>query len=389
MRSIELFTGAGGLALGMHAAGFKHVALVELNKHAHSTLIENQRRNTIPGIESWDIVHSDVAKIDYSKYANIDVLAGGVPCQPFSGGGKQLGRDDPRNMFPEFIRAVKALRPRAFIIENVKGLMWPNFRDYFKYIQLELTAPLESRKHKEKWQQHKNRLETLLSEANRPSGDLEYNVYAKTLNAADFGVPQRRERVFIVGFRKELNIRWEYPEPTHSLKQLLYDQSSYGSYWRRHGKRAPKLTPHLRTADELAKSTASSWVTVRDVISSMPKPTRKDDGDRFGHVLVDGARAYPGHTGSQLDLPAKTLKAGVHGVPGGENMVVLDDGTVRYFTIREAARLQSFPDDWLFTGSWSEHIRQLGNAVPVELARCVAASVASSLREHNQRDRAA
>jgi len=93
------------------------------------------------------------------------------------------------------------------------------------------------------------------------------------------------------------------------------------------------------------------------------------------HRFQPGAKIYPGHTGSPIDLPAKALKAGVHGVPGGENMMVKDDGSVRYFTIRESARLQTFPDEFEFSGSWSEAMRQLGNAVPVDLAHKVTASV--------------
>jgi len=100
----------------------------------------------------------------------------------------------------------------------------------------------------------------------------------------------------------------------------------------------------------------------------------------FDHTFQPGARSYPGHTGSPLDVPSKTLKAGVHGVPGGENMLRREDGSVRYFTVRESARLQTFPDDYRLRGAWSETMRQLGNAVPVELAAAVADQIASTLR---------
>jgi DNA (cytosine-5)-methyltransferase 1 len=120
---------------------------------------------------------------------------------------------------------------------------------------------------------------------------------------------------------------------------------------------------------------------VRDALRDLPDPEcQKIDGRRLNdHYLQPGAKAYPGHTGSLLDLPAKTLKAGDHGVPGGENMMVRLDGSVRYFTIRESARLQTFPDGYRFHGSWTETMRQLGNAVPVALARAVGASVATQL----------
>ena len=124
-------------------------------------------------------------------------------------------------------------------------------------------------------------------------------------------------------------------------------------------------------------ATPLAWQTVRDAIADLPSPRRHNSFKN--HVFVDGARAYVGHTGSRLDDPAKTLKAGAHGVPGGENMVVLPDGSVRYFTIREMARMQTFPDDYQFCGSWGQTIRQLGNAVPVRLAETIARSVAFAL----------
>jgi len=120
------------------------------------------------------------------------------------------------------------------------------------------------------------------------------------------------------------------------------------------------------------------WRTVRDALEGLPEPHEKGS-HLLNHRLQIGARAYPGHTGSPLDLPAKTLKAGDHGVPGGENMLVRPDGSIRYFTVRESARLQTFPDGYELHGSWSEAMRQLGNAVPMHLGRAVAASVAEHL----------
>jgi DNA (cytosine-5)-methyltransferase 1 len=121
------------------------------------------------------------------------------------------------------------------------------------------------------------------------------------------------------------------------------------------------------------------WRTVRDAIADLPDPETKAALKVPNHMFQGGARSYPGHTGSPLDLPAKTLKAGDHGVPGGENMLVKANGDVRYFTVRESARIQTFPDGFRFHGSWSETMRQLGNAVPVLLAQRVASSVAEKL----------
>jgi DNA (cytosine-5)-methyltransferase 1 len=117
------------------------------------------------------------------------------------------------------------------------------------------------------------------------------------------------------------------------------------------------------------------WRTVRDAIAGLGEPNGKN-----WHVLQPGARAYPGHTGSVLDEPAKALKAGDHGVPGGENMMVLDNSGVRYFTVREAARLQGLPDEWSFATSWTESMRQIGNAVPVQLSEAIGDWMADTLR---------
>jgi DNA (cytosine-5)-methyltransferase 1 len=121
------------------------------------------------------------------------------------------------------------------------------------------------------------------------------------------------------------------------------------------------------------------WLTVRDAIGDLPDSEKKPRSGIANHTFNPGARSYAGHTGSPLDEPAKTLKAGDHGVPGGENMLARVDGSVRYFTVREAARLQTFPDDYTFCGAWTEAMRQLGNAVPVRLAETVARSVAETL----------
>jgi DNA (cytosine-5)-methyltransferase 1 len=206
---------------------------------------------------------------------------------------------------------------------------------------------------------------------------LRYDVHARLLNAADHGAPQRRERVFFVGFRADLEIDWRFPPSTHGRDALLRDQAS-GAYWDRHGLPRPK-TPRARLAG--MDSALLPWRTVRDALDGLPDPERDPTADTIpNHRFQPGARSYPGHTGSDLDSPAKTLKAGVHGVPGGENMLRRPDGSIRYFTIRETARLQTFPDDYVFHGAWSEAMRQLGNAAPVLLARAVGGAVAEALR---------
>ena len=384
LKSLELFTGAGGLALGTHLAGFDHVGLLEWNHDACNTLRLNAAANALPGINHWQVEEADIKSVDFARFRGVELVAGGVPCQPFSIGGKHKGMDDSRDMFPDFVRAIRTLQPRAFIVENVKGLLRQSFRNYFSYIVLQLTHPDVGRKPKETWEDHLKRLEDFHTRG-RFKG-LNYNVVFRLLNAADFGVPQTRERVFIVGFRSDVGVDWHFPEPTHSEEALLRAQFITGDYWTRHGIRKPK---NLRTpgAGVLARAAseemfpAAPWKTVRDAISDLPKPSdSREHPEIANHRVNPGARAYVGHTGSFIDWPSKTLKAGVHGVPGGENMIAFSDGSVRYLTVREAARVQTFPDRWRFEGAWSEAMRQLGNAVPVELAGVVAKSVAEKLQ---------
>ena len=384
MRSVELFAGAGGLAIGMANAGFHHAAVIEKDHDACETFRENQRHH-MHSVEEWPLYEGDVRLFDYSALRDVMVVSGGPPCQPFSLGGKHRGYLDKRDMFPEAVRAVRELRPKAFIFENVKGLLRETFASYFEYVHLQLTHPGLVRRKSETWSEHRARLERHHTSRKTKS---EYNVVFRLLNAANFGVPQRRERVFLVGFRSDLGVEWNFPEETNSEDELLRSKWITGEYWERHSvakKQRPRLAERqmlriekLRRG-ELFQSRKAPWLTVRDVISDLPDPQKSSSKSIANHTFNFGARSYPGHTGSPLDEPAKTLKAGDHGVPGGENMLARADGTVRYFTVREAARLQTFPDDYTFRGPWTEAMRQLGNAVPVRLAETVARSVAQTL----------
>lgn len=208
----------------------------------------------------------------------------------------------------------------------------------------------------------------------------------RVLNAADYGIPQQRERVFIVGFRSDSGERWSFPKATHSYDALLRSQFGTGSYWEAHKVKKSQREQHYeRVRNGLSRRMGSDdaellpWMTLRDAICDLPDPSSRAARSILNHTIQPGARPYPGHTGSPLDLPAKTLKAGDHGVPGGENMINFGDGRYRYFTVRESARIQTFPDGYLFHGSWTETMRQLGNAVPVRLAQVVGASVAMQL----------
>ena len=286
-------------------------------------------------------------------------------------------------MIPEFMRAIRELRPRSFLFENVKGLTRKTFRNYLRYLLLQFAHPDVDKDNDSTWEDHLARLEEVDLRGSRDG--LHYRVRSGVLNAADFGVPQVRHRIFIVGFRNDVGTDWRFPNPTHSLERLLHDQWISCEYWEERNLPAPSQPPAryrsaIRRISSLFPPIEEAWVTLRDAIADLPKPGRNGTEPKIlNHRFQPGARPYVGHTGSPLDVPAKTLKAGVHGVPGGENMIVFEDGSVRYLTIREAARVQTFPDEWRFLGAWSEAMRQLGNAVPVRLATLLGSSVAMSL----------
>lgn len=395
MNVVELFAGAGGLAMGVSLAGFQPRAVIEWDRWACDTIRENAERG-FPLVRDWPLTEGDVRDFDFEALEDkIDLVAGGPPCQPFSLGGKHRAHEDRRDMFPTTVDVVRRLRPKAFIIENVKGLTRTAFTNYFEYTILQFTFPEIVRRRGEDQLDHLARLEQARTSHRRRG--LAYEVVWRVINAADHGVPQIRERVFIVGFRDDLAAKWSFPEPTHNSDSLHEVQWITGEYWDRH-EVATKHRPapperHAKRIEKLRQSnlrpilTHKPWRTVRDGLMGLPDPRAANDGRiLFNHRYQQGARRYKGHTGSPLDLPAKALKAGVHGVPGGENMMVLEDGSVRYLTVREAARIQTFPDGYIFHGSWSETMRQLGNAVPMKLANVIASSVARTLTEQNERE---
>lgn len=386
LKSIELFTGAGGLALGLEKSGWHHKALIEKDENACSTIRLNESLNH-PLVKNWRLYSEDIRQISYKKLVtDIDLVAGGPPCQPFSLGGKHRSFNDHRDMFPEAVRAVRELNPRCFLFENVKGLLRESFSTYFNYIILQLTYPTVTRRSSEYWESHLSRLERIYT-ANKQTG-LSYRVVYRLLNASEYGIPQNRYRVFIVGFRSDLEKEWSFPLPTHSYDRLLWDQWVTNAYWSEHNisiKHRPNMTLSIKSRIKQLESSYKNAPpdslrcrTVRDALYGLPDP--KDKNNKFpNHEYRNGARPYPGHTGSSMDEPSKTLKAGDHGVPGGENMIVLANGMCRYLTVRESARVQTFPDDYEFSGSWTEAMRQIGNAVPVTLSSIVGDSIIKQL----------
>jgi len=377
MRSLEIFAGCGGLALGMARAGFSHVRIVELDRDAVRTLEDNKRRG-VDHLRDWAIDHADARDVDYAKLSEIDVVSGGPPCQPFSIGGKHLGARDPRNMWPEAIRAIRELAPGAFVLENVRGLFRPAFKPYLDYITLQLSYPDIRPRPDEFWEEHLGRLRQHdLADGGRSKC---YRVLSRAVNAADYGAAQKRHRVIFIGVRTDRGEDWSFPEPTHSQAALAWSKHVDLSYWQRHGIRRIAAPSSASEAFALTRARARAeppaekpWVTVRDAIGDLPAPTKSEI--IAGHWQHPGAKAYRNHTGSCADEPAKALKAGDHGVPGGENMIANRRGSVRYFTVREMARLQGFPDDFNVVGSWKAATRQLGNAVPTVMAEQIGKAV--------------
>lgn len=376
MKTLEIFSGAGGLAKGLELSGFKHAAFVEFNKHACDSLAEN--------FDPERVFFGDIKDFDLDSLEEIDIVAGGPPCQPFSLGGKHKANQDSRDMFPYAIRAIEKLAPKAFVFENVKGLLRQTFSDYFEYIILRLSYPDFASPENSNWENHLKQLRRIdkFGYAGK-----KYDVKFKLINAADYGVPQTRERVVIVGIRSDLGLPWSFPIETHSEDRLLWDMYVTGEYWDRH-KISKSLRPVLNSPLKekiirlyqkygMFEPEPLPWKTIRDALFDTPDP--KSNHGIIDHIFRDGARTYPGHTGSDFDWPSKTIKAGGHGVPGGENMIRFNDGSVRYFTTFEAKRIQTFPDDFVIKGAWGEAMRQIGNAVPVMLAEKIGYELAKKI----------
>ena len=396
--SIELFTGGGGLALAMHQAGFRHLLAVEIDRRACETLRIRAAKEFAPGDadptaleDRWPLIERDVHGFDFTRWKGaVDVIAGGVPCQPWSLGGAHKGYDDKRNLWPELFRCIRETRPRAVIAENVKGLTRASFAPYYQYILNELRAPFERRVEGEDWRDHNKRL--IKATHNQPRDPTErYDVRAFLVNAADYGVPQIRQRVIVIAYRQDLGLgEPRFPEPTHSEAALLSAQRT-AEYWERRGARHPGQVAPVTL---LEPGETAPWRTLRDAIHldptspeqlPLPEPLEPLEAKHeypgwIHHVGWPGAREYPGHTPNLLDWPAKTVKAGVHGVPGGETVLKRDDGSIRYMTVREVARVMTFPDGWRLSGPRGEQMRQLGNAVPVRLGEVAARAVTKALK---------
>lgn len=425
--SVELFAGGGGLVQAGTNAGFRHLLVNEYAKWACETLKANDfvayPEGSCPpvpeelrdGEERTDkhktpLVMGDVRKLNmtYLGEHEVDLLAGGPPCQPFSLGGVAKGDEDERNMFPEMFRAVREIRPKAVLCENVRGLLRQSFSPYFQYIKRELELPFVERADTT-WQEHDRELQKRLK-AKDTDPTQRYDVLEFPVNAADYGVPQIRNRVILVAFRADLGVDQkqfrEAVKETHSKRSLIQSFRDH-TYWDRHRTVAKHVRDdverrYLQEEFQLDEGEPlASWLTLRDALVGLPEINleqldKKTPQGFPDHIGWPGARIYQGHTPNMLDYPAKTVKAGVHGVPGGESVMLLDkrernqetgrlDYIHRYMTVRETARVMTFGDKWNLMGPRGERMRQLGNAVPVRLGEVFAKAIHAALDDVESR----
>ncbi|QVJ96519.1 DNA cytosine methyltransferase [Mycoplasma mycoides subsp. capri] len=337
-KSIELFAGAGGLALGLEQAGFEHIGLVEFDKQAVETLKFNR--------PNWNIIFEDVQKVsqrDLKKEFNLqigelDLLSGGAPCQSFSYAGKRLGLEDTRGtMFYHYATFLNKLKPKMFLFENVKGLLTHNKGQTFQTIC------------------------DIFSQQG-------YQITYKVLNALDYMVAQKRERLIVIGIRNDLTnlIKFEFPKK-HQKKLVLKDIL----------KNVPKseCAKYSKEKQEIFKLVppGGCW---KDIDQNIAKKYMKSCWNMQG-----------GRTGIlrrlSLDEPGLTVLT----TPQMKQTERCHPLEVRPFSIRENARIQSFPDNWVFKGTISSQYRQIGNAVPCNLAKEIGLSIIKSLKGINVNER--
>lgn len=305
---LEICAGAGGQSLGLEAAGFKLAAAVEIDRHACNTLRHNRPQ--------WNVIEDSVANLKGSDFGGIDLLAGGVPCPPFSIAGKQLGHEDERDLFPQALRLVREAKPRAVLLENVPGFASERFSDYRR---------------------------TLIQRISR----LGYKAEWRVLNASWFGVPQLRPRFVLLAFRGTFPENFDWPSQSQTLPPTVGDTL-------------------LNLMAEKAWKGAEKWkLRACGIAPTLVGGSKKHGGPDLGPTRAKKQWAALGVDGMGLaDEP-----------PGSEKPI---NFTPR-LTVRMAARLQGFPDSWTFIGGKTSAYRQVGNAFPPPVAQAVGAAVCAAL----------
>jgi DNA (cytosine-5)-methyltransferase 1 len=328
--SIELFAGAGGLALGLEKAGFEAVALNELDKQACNTLRKNRPK--------WNVIEGDIRNIDFTQFKGVDFISGGFPCQAFSYAGKQLGFEDTRGtLFFDFARAIKEVQPKIFLGENVRGLL-----------------------------EHDNgrTIEAIKSVIY----DLGYTlIEPRVLKAIFYKVPQKRERLMLVGIRNDLVKYAEFNWPSPCKKVFVLKDAL----------KAGELYPN-----DVPKSSGQKYPKRKEeILSFIPQGGYwRDLADDLQREYMQGSYFLGGgKTGMARrlawDAPSLTLTCS----PAQKQTERCHPEENRPLTVREYARIQTFPDDWSFSGSLSSQYKQIGNAVPVNLAIAIGISLIAML----------
>lgn len=329
---VELFAGAGGLALGMEKAGLQCVMLNEINRHACATLRHNR--------PNWNVIEGDVTALNFSDFkGKVDVVAGGFPCQAFSYAGKQLGFDDVRGtMFYEFARAVKEIQPLICVGENVRGLL---SHDGGRTLQ-GMVSVLD---------------------------ELGYEVLPPRLHKTIFHrVPQKRERLLVVGLRKDAALKFEWPKPYQEI-YTLRDALKKGRLFNQDVPISPGQAYPKRKREIMAMiPPAGYW---RDLPLEIQKEYMK------GSFFLSGGKTGMARRIS-WEEPCLTLTC----APAQKQTERCHPEETRPFTVREYARIQTFPDDWIFQGSMTAQYAQIGNAVPVNFAEEIGRSLVRTLNEY-------
>ncbi len=334
-KGIELFAGAGGLALGLEKAGIDHILLNEISKHASASLQTNR--------PNWNVICGDIKNINFKPYKGVDLLTGGFPCQAFSYAGKKLGFEDTRGtLFFDFARALKESEAKVFLAENVRGLLSHNGGKTLQSMIDVLT-------------------------------DLGYHIFEpKVLKAIHHKVPQKRERLFIVGIKKEYKDRaklvWPAPsEDIYTLKDALKKGDLYDS----------DVKPSLGQKYPQKKRKVLELIPPGGYWRDLPLSLQKEYMQKS--FYLGGGKTGIARRIS-WDEPCLTLTCS----PAQKQTERCHPDETRPFEVREYARIQTFPDEWKFEGPITEQYRQIGNAVPVNLAYAVGKSVVNLLRTINE-----